>query len=157
VKIDKSSVKAAIRENVQETGGARRKASALFSEGRRLRKNAVKVHDPKLRVAYFGEDYNKGWALHHQAVLARCGANCRTYGRGLTLAAAFLNNTKYSACEPKCLKATQYLLTVVTHWLRPCFPEGKAPTLEMVHAWFNSDVTRHELMPEPQEELQRAA
>lgn len=137
MKIDKTSIKAAIRENMTLIGGARREASDLFRRGRALRRSGA---------------LEEGWRLHHEAFMAR--PDKPRAGRDLTLAAAFLNNTKYSSCEPRC--STTPDASSITYWLRPCFPAGAAPTYDTIIAWLKGDVTRHELMPAP-ETLQKAA
>lgn len=161
MKIDKTSIKAAIRENMTITGGARRKASALFREGLRLRKNAPTVVDPVRQVRlYVGDDHAKGWELHAEAVSLKPGAYERWKGRALSLAAAFLNNTKYARCEPgTCSSPEPRLQKEIVRLLQPCFPEGAAPTYGMIESWTCriDNPTRHDLMPEQQEELQQAA
>ena len=145
MKIDKTSIKAAIRENTQSVGGDRRKASALFREGRWLRACGVTA---------------KGWELHAQAVSLKPGNYERWKGRALTLSAAFLNNTRYERCEPGSrAMPLVHVLREMVRLLKPCFPDGQAPTYDMVENWACriDHPTRHDLMPEQQDELQQAA
>ena len=141
MKIDKTSLKAAIRAHTSVVGGDRRRATQLFQQGRQLRRSPSTTAE--------------GWQLHSEATNLRPDSGFRQYGRELTLAAAFLNNTPFNRCERE-LGAPWWARRVHQH-VSQCYPKGGAPSLAIIEAWFESGTaTRHTLMTAPAE-LQQAA
>lgn len=143
MKIDKTSLKAAIRVNTNTVGGDRRRATALLQQGRQLRRNP--------------ETAAEGRQLHGEATSLRPSTTERQYGRELTLAAAFLNNTPFNRCEREPIPDAPWWVRQVHQHVSRCYPEGGAPTLAIILAWFKTGTaTRHSLMP-TSVELQQAA